>query len=417
MIVGLTVAAASACQERPAAAPSALEQVTTIADAADRPFGLFGSTLYVSSSDAEVSVRAYRMPDGAPQWSATLPVPARQVTVREAGQGLVLVNADRTALALDAATGALRWRSEGAVLGWAVGGASVVTLDPDADPMTLTGWRTSDGARLWTETVGAGDEYGLGYGAAGHGAGGRGIDSVAVVGRADGATRIRDAATGDLTEGRVRPPGDGGRVAVVDDLLLVSSVDGALGATAGYDTRGLNRRWAVDGAFHRAAGCGPVLCLGGNGVRAVDPATGADRWANVDIAFATPALPGRDPGPLLSDRDPTGATGPVVLNADTGVEIMRLGPWSVLGPDTPRLMLIRHAGSTGPDRIAVADLDQATVRELGTVPAVTPTCAERDTTSPGCPRPPGVPSQCRPGLGWLVCSHVDGDLRVWRYGR
>jgi hypothetical protein len=66
------------------------------------------------------------------------------------------------------------------------------------------------------------------------------------------------------------------------------------------------------------------------------------------------------------------------------------------------------------DKIGLADLDTRTVRVLGTVPADAQACRER-AVSPGCPLPPGWLAGCAPGAGWLVCSHVDGTVRVWRY--
>jgi hypothetical protein len=406
VLAGLVAMAAGACQADPAPpTPPTLAQAASIAAAADRPYGVFGSALIVAVTDAPATVRAHRMPDGDPLWTAELPDAAGPVTVRAAAAGLVLVNAGSTALALDARTGAARWRARGVVLGFTGDDANVVTMHDTDQGIALAGRRPATGAPRWTDTVGPAEEYTVGYGA------GR-VATVAVVRRSDGAARLRDAASGEARRGRVGRPGPGSRLALVDDLLLVSTVDDSVGTTTAYDSRTLRRRWTVDGAFERAAGCGVVICLGGNGIRALDPGTGADRWARPDVPFAGPALAGTKSSPLLSVADPDVA--PVVLDPRTGATMLNLAPWTVLGPDGRRLLLLQHTDGTT-DRVGLADLDGSTVRELGRVPPVVRACAERDTTAPGCPRPPGQPSGCRPGRGWFVCAHVDGQLRVWRH--
>jgi outer membrane protein assembly factor BamB len=360
------------------------------------------------------------MPDGERVWTAPLPAGTGHIVVRQADHGLVLVDADGAALAIDAAAGTVRWRARGHVLGWATDGATVVTFDAaDARGIVHAGVRADTGERLWEDVLGSDEQYGIDHRAAPPSPVRvrSEVGALVVVRRSDGSTRVRDAATGALHRGRVHPVAQS-PIVVIDDLLLVSYPIGARGEIAAYDLGDLKHRWTVPGGFSQATGCGPVVCLTAGTLSAIDPATGRQQWRQAGASVAWPAVPDAPAGPLLGYRDdgPEGDTGgePVVLRADTGALIMRLSPWRVLGLDGSRLLLLRPA--EGPsDQLALADLDAGTVRVLGDLPAVAPACRERETTRPGCPLPFGRPGQCLPGSGWAVCGHTDGQVRVWRY--
>jgi outer membrane protein assembly factor BamB len=376
------------------------------------------------------------MPEGERLWTAPLPDGTRQAVVREAAHGLVLVDADGAALALDAAAGTVRWRARGHVLGWATGGvtgrATVVTFDAaDARGIVHAGVRADTGERVWEDVLAADEQYGIDHRAVPSPVTNRPeVGALVVVRRSDGTTRVRDAASGALWRGRVHPLVQS-PVVVIDDLLLVSYPIGARGEIAAYDLADLKHRWTVPGGFSQATGCGPVVCLTARSLSAIDPTTGRERWRQAGASVAWPAVPGAPAGPLLGYRDggPDGDHGgePVVLRADTGALIMRLNPWRVLGSDGSRLLLLRPgegaasqsqgdgAGAAASDLLGLADLEAGTVRVLGALPAVAPACPERDTTRPGCPLPFGRPGQCLPGSGWAVCGHTDGQVRVWRF--
>lgn len=423
-----------ACHAQPAERSPGLTQLAVITTTPEDSYALFGNSLYVATTTgATPSVTAYRMPDGERSWMAPLPEGTRQVVVRAAGHGLVLVDADGAALAIDAAAGTVRWRARGHVLGWASGEATVVTFDA-SDPRGIVhaGVRADTGERVWEDVLKADEQYGIDHRAAPPSpvSNRSEVSALVVVRRSDGTTRVRDAASGTLRRGRVHPIGQS-PVVVIDDLLLVSYPIGARGEIAAYELGDLKHRWTVSGGFSQATGCGPVVCLTARTLSAIDPGTGRERWRQADASVAWPAVPDAPAGPLLGYRDggPEGDHGdePVVLRADTGAVIMRLSPWRVLGSDGSRLLLLRHAegntarsqdGGAGPaaaDQLGLADLGTGTVRVLGELPAVAPACSERDTTRPACPLPFGRPSQCLPGSGWVVCGHTDGQVRVWRY--
>src|SRR5690348_10760452 len=80
-------------------------------------------------------------------------------------------------------------------------------------------------------------------------------------------------------------------VSIVDDqVFLVYQADNA-SLIAAYDGGSFQERWRATegGRVYGVGGCGPVLCLGGDGgVVGVDPATGARRWGPTAWSGAYP---------------------------------------------------------------------------------------------------------------------------------
>ena len=204
----------------------------------------------------------------------------------------------------------------------------------------------------------------------------------------DTGRRLATAAWPDADYGPGNPGVSGGVI-----VLRHRGPDGL--RMSGYDPVTLRRLWSrpAEGAVD-ALPCGPLTCLAGPfGVRAVDPATGvqrwyADGWRSVEqrgrllLAYGSPAGVG----------DTVGIVDPV-----TGRVLVDLRGWRPL------------TGLAAPDRLLVTRIGPAGARPTVAV-AGPPDVVPR----PLADLPPGT-GDCQAAPGRLICRSTAGELTVWAY--
>jgi outer membrane protein assembly factor BamB len=258
---------------------------------------LYTAAYGVDNPNSQSGVRRYDLTDGSLTWATSLPQGVQNLVVSD-GAGVVMARSgtDPRASFLDAATGAVLWRSEAAntaILSIQDGGVLFRTdTGPGATVLRLAGART--GRTVWTRTVdalimlGPDDLWG-----------GR-ADRIVTVGAGGGVLTL-DYATGRMLAegslgGPLRPAEDrdalGVRAQTVgDDLLVVHRRDAAGTSLTAYAPAPFRRLWRTGGSAGFVHDCGPVLCAGwgdpptgspvtGPRLSGLDPADGSVRWAN-----------------------------------------------------------------------------------------------------------------------------------------
>ena len=210
---------------------------------------------------------------------------------------------------------------------------------------------------------------------------------------------VHDLDTGRLLRTAVVPPAEyePGNPGVSGGLIVLRHPGGSGLQISAYDPVTLHRLWTrpAQGAFE-AQPCGPLTCLAGaNGVRAVDPATGTQRWYEPGWRSVEPRG-----GMLLAYGSPLGISDLIgIVDPATGRVVADLRGWRPL------------PGLAAGDRLLVTRLMDAGAR---TVVAV---------AGPGDPRPrtltdlpPGT-SDCQAAPARLICRSSAGELTVWAYRR
>ncbi|RZU49592.1 putative pyrroloquinoline-quinone binding quinoprotein [Krasilnikovia cinnamomea] len=212
----------------------------------------------------------------------------------------------------------------------------------------------------------------------------------------------RNAAVHDLTTGAplttaVLPAADYGpdNPAVVGGLVLLRHPgDGATDLSA-YDSATLRRRWTRPaGDAYEIHACGPLTCLvGPDGVRAVDPADGTQRWHRPDWRGVE-----QRGAAMLAYAAPEGTIETVgLIDPATGRVLADLRGWRPL------------TGTGGRGRVLVTHAEQAGARTMVAV------------ASPGDARPrllaalPAGTGDCQAAPARLVCRSTAGELIVWAY--
>ncbi|WP_157408612.1 PQQ-binding-like beta-propeller repeat protein [Actinoplanes sp. N902-109] len=207
---------------------------------------------------------------------------------------------------------------------------------------------------------------------------------------------VHDLVTGRLLASGPLPPADYGpdNPVVSGGLILLRHLTPAGRMVSAFDPVTLQRRWTRPAGFaFGITSCGLLACLSGpDGVRAIDPADGSQRWFRPEwrsvqergdrlIAFGTPA----------ATDDPLGLADPA-----TGVIGTDLRGWRVVGGDGRAGVLMTRAEDSGRrTMVAVAARGDAQPRIIGDLP-----------TGAG---------DCQSVPGRLVCRSTSGDLVVWRY--
>jgi outer membrane protein assembly factor BamB len=208
---------------------------------------------------------------------------------------------------------------------------------------------------------------------------------------------VHDLATGKLLASAPLPPADysPGNPSVSGGLIVLRHPgEWDEPQVSAFDPVTLQRRWVrpASGASE-AQPCGRLTCLAGlHGVRAVDPANGAQRWyrpgwrsveprGNLLLAYASPA--GVD---LIGLVDP--ATGRVLVN---------LRGWRPLD------------GQGGGDHVLVTRVVDAGARTM--VAVAEPGDAQ---PRPLADLPPGT-GECQAFPERLICRSTEGELNVWAY--
>ncbi|MCO1595906.1 PQQ-like beta-propeller repeat protein [Micromonospora sp. RHAY321] len=334
----------------------------------------------------------FRLPGGGPVWQTRVPVEGRSWGITSAAGTLLVTVYESTmpgqgtvSVAFDRETGAYRWQQPGSPAELADGNLLLESSSGGNDPIALRAVDPCCGTVRWQSSVTA--DVHLRHT-------GRGADRV-VLFRVNGPVEVRDAITGTvLARADVRPPGGWpGAVQVVNDLLLTTA--GTPATITAYGLDRLDRRWSVPAdQAEFASDCGPLLCLHvrGVGLRAVDPATGQERWRGDGWASVFPyggrlmASAATSSGPALEQL--------VVLDPLTGRELAELGRWELAqsGFGSPLVGVRRNP--EGGLLVARLDARSGEARMLDVLP--------------------DVAGNCQASVGLLLCQRVDGSYRLFR---
>ncbi|MDG4808567.1 hypothetical protein O7634_17590 [Micromonospora sp. WMMD1120] len=333
---------------------------------------------------------AYRLPEGAPIWQASLPSEARYFGLVLLGDMVLATGYEvgpqgrgAVSIALDRATGAYRWQQPGR--GTALtDGSLLLQSGGEGEPVSIRAVDPCCGTVRWQLPPTADVEIQHA---------GREPDRV-VLSRRTGPTEVREATTGRvLARADLRPSGGGplGYVQVQGDQLL--TIGGEPTVVTAYGLDRLDRRWSASvGRVEFAMDCGPVLCLrtGADELLAVDPATGATRWRSDRWRWGWPYQ-----GRLMVSTSGGGtAERYLVLDALTGRQVADLGRWELYQIDAGgRLLGVRQRPDGG---VVVGELDVGAAR-----------VRVRDVL----PRAAGA---CQGISGNLLCAGPDGSYQLWR---
>jgi hypothetical protein len=345
------------------------------------------------------TLSSYDLADGRLNWQAGSAAPTYRLRT---GSDLVLLrpwsadHGDPGTVAVSLTSGAARWRRSG----------NVVTLPGSEVLLGVTGVRSSGSGRRVQHSVDAVEPAGGGI---------RWqvpIPSTAVLMAVPGPAGprmllmhdSRIAAVHDLASGRLLasaevPAADYGpdNPSVAGGLLMLRhpTPDGLM--VSAFDPLTLRRRWTRPAGYaFGVTGCGPLICLTGpDGVRALEPAGGLQRWfrsrwrgveerGGTVVAFGTPA----------GETDPVG-----VIDPRTGLVLVDLHGWRLVD------------GTGGGDPLLVTRPDDSSSRTMVAVAA------------PGGPQLtlladlPADTGDCQSAPNRLVCRESTGELVVWAYRR
>ncbi|MFB9239857.1 PQQ-binding-like beta-propeller repeat protein [Plantactinospora siamensis] len=365
---------------------------------------LGGDRLFVADPSVEDPSRprtsrltVYRLPDGRKLTEQPLALPplGPPDLVGRVGDMLLFTSWQsdpQQVFALDAATGALRWRQPARPAGITTAGHVLLAPPGPAEqpaPSRLWSVDAVTGAQQWSVDLPGGTM-----------ASGRSDPltervSLLVHWLPTGRLVLLDPDSGRQVGARdVPPPTPDGELSVAAGLVLVGTPDGV---TTAYGLDGLDRRWRRTGLVGRQSewtDCAGLLCLADQQLEALDPATGLTRWRQRPSRLAF-----HNGNALLvvdqDGRDPTGTFPVAVLDRDTGHVRAELGRWALVGTsgDGRRVYGVRY-GHDGVSLVAVLDPIGATVRVLG---------ALRDLVG-----------SCQARWDLLICLRTDSRLGIWR---
>lgn len=208
---------------------------------------------------------------------------------------------------------------------------------------------------------------------------------------------VHDLGTGAEIARTEFPPANYGpeNPTVSGGLVLLRHLGQYGPVVTAYDPVTLRQVWETSaGRAYEVRSCGPLACLTGpDGVRGIDPLTGAARWHRPEWR----GIEWRG-GMLLAYGTPAGASEPVgIVDAATSAVLVDLKGWRMVGGGGgDHLLVTRDVQAGARTMVAVAAPDVATgPRPLAELPAGTGDCQ-------------AVPNR-------LVCRSTSGELRVWAY--
>jgi outer membrane protein assembly factor BamB len=388
---------------------------------------LIPAAVYVAEDSGVPVLTAYALPDGRARWRIRLIDAARTIrSVTDAGVLVIATSSEVAGTArlvvVDAATGQVLWSlwqatvvdvppGGGILLEWRAEPPERPDLRPaqtkqaDTDPgraeLRRVDLRT--GEVTWSRPVPAGADVAASHDPRRTGSGALLVtdaDGAAQVLAEDTGTVLASGEVGSLVGNLVLTPGPPGEApAPAGERAPVSLLGGEFlvqhrrntgtGWLTAFDLDTLTERWSVTGdLLGTPFRCGRALCMGAaQGIRAVDPATGAVRWTAGRWQYASPL--GEDG--LLG----YGPHGFGVLDAGTGRTRGEVGAaWTrvLLNGAGPPLL-----GRADADRywLALLRRDPVEAEPVGSLSGV-------DGTS------------CQVSGALLACLTTRGALGVWR---
>jgi PQQ-like domain len=401
LVVAVVAAAALAADSPGAGRPP----VAVPTDAT--PATIIGDTLYTSPADGG-RFSAYSLRTGERRWTADVPALAH-VTVAAIGSSTVLVSSwdQEQTFAVDARTGAMRWRRPGSAAWWskAADRIALISQNPADDgpnhdryAVTMVSAATGDGGTELDRTGPISPVYNVDD---------EGTPMIGLFVRDDAeGGRLFEFATGRsrrLGLPQPPPPAEPGTtdlpqyegMVVAGDRLLVASSWGEQLELAGYTGDPPRRLWtASDQIGLPAQRCGANLC-GSDGTQmfAIDPANGETRWRG-GFGMGWPAAGNH----VLTSRvsDGIGAPGVTILDGANGRELLGHNTWRLVPATTANPVrvpiLVYEAGQ---QLLASLDLVRLTTRRIAVLPN------------------PGL--RCWAGETFVACRIDRDHLRVWRY--
>ncbi|GAA3343432.1 hypothetical protein GCM10020358_42650 [Amorphoplanes nipponensis] len=399
VLLAVVVLLSSAASAAPP--PPALSAVLTVPFGPADPYALTdGGTLLAQTYG---TLSSYDLADGRLNWQAGSAAPTYRLRT---GGGLVLMrpwsgsqgDPGTTAISLD--SGAAQWRRAG----------NVVTLPGSSVLLGVNGVRSSgSGRRVQGRIDAVGPASGttrwqvpipstavlMGV------PGPAGAEPRMLLMHDNRTAAVHDLATGRLLASAALPAADYGpdNPTVAGGLLLLRHPTPTGRMVSAFDPVTLAPRWIRPAGYaFGVSPCGPLICLTGpDGVRAVEPATGLQRWQRTGwrsveqrgtavIAYGTPA----------GEGDPAGLIDPA-----TGQVLVDLHGWRLVtgsgGGDHLLVTRLADSGSRTMVAVAVAAAGGATPHLLADLPAGT--------------------GDCQAAPGRLVCRESTGELVVWAYRR
>ena len=345
------------------------------------------------------SLTSYDLGTGRMRWQTGQSAPTYRLRT---DSGLVLMRpytigaGDPGTTAISVATGVARWRRAGMVV--TVAGSATLLAVTNVRSLSGPGRRVqgeveaidplSGGTRWSIEVPSTAVMVGV-PGPADDGA-------RMLLMHADHTAAVHDLDTGRLLASAQLPDADyGPQNPMVAGGLILLRHPGQLGTEiSAYDPATLKQLWSepARGAYAIAA-CGELACVTGpNGIRAVDPATGDQRWAR-------PGWQSIDQhGTMFIAYGEPDATDPLgVVDPDTGNVLVQLDGWRPVGGtgSADHLLVTRAVDAGARTMVAVAHLGDARPRLIAELPAGTGDCQ-------------AVPTR-------LVCRSMYGQLVVWAY--
>jgi PQQ-like domain len=295
-----------------AAPPSRIAAVATVPTRSLTAALLTPATLYVAEDREGPVLTAYALPAGHARWRVRLADTPRTIrSVTDVGVLLVTTSSEvggaARLVAVDPATGAVLWSQRQAmVIDVPPDGRALIERPSDTDPsraeLRWVDLRSDE--VTWSRLVPAGADVAASHDPDRRDSGAllvTDVDGAAQLLAEDTGTVLASGQVGSLVGNLVLTPGPpGGAPVPVGERAPVSLLGGEFliqhrrntgtGWLTAFDLDTLTERWSVIGdLLGTPFRCGRALCLGAaEGIRAVDPATGAVRWTSSRWQYASP---------------------------------------------------------------------------------------------------------------------------------
>ena len=420
--LALAVAAAVCVAALVSADPSPggrLVEVARIDPASVVTMRVAGPTLFAVTPRGGPHLVAYRLADGARQWSVPLTESGAdaQVSGFDVVDGAVVVTmhsglAYLPTVAVDAATGRELWREDLPQVGVRAGGTVVLGTylnpgggrgdapypgaDGPSQPLLLHGVRPRTGQLVWTYQVPAGWRVVLPIVEADA----RPATAFVVVAPDGHATAVSLATGGARASATIDAvPTDqsgipGSPVKLYDDQLVLVATRQGRPTLAAYRADTLGEQWTAtlpttDVFLSR---CGPWQCASYlNATHAIAAATGTPAWTMTN----TPQSMGWLAGWIYECADPTHPDSAVLIDPVTRQVVLPLGHWRISTPTTGPVLVTTAIAGTNNTLVGLL-ADGPRIEVLGVVGT-------------------RLQGGCEVGNGHLACATINDQLRIFTY--